>query len=417
MRRSPGFLLLAVGLYLAGGIALLAAQENPPEVTPDTLESTTEGPAKAPLPLAQPQPTLSAPPPPFYHPPVIRELWGDFYRRLDGLEDGILTKKFVQALLDSLAESVQADFDSLAVRARAIEADEPGYTHKFYTSPLTRDEILGTPITEQEADDRPHFHAVYDPQGYLLRVRYVEPRQWRAKQQLLASGAYQSASTTPPEVRYFRDWDIRTLAGKGYVKKKKLLESQAHYRIVYDPEDEVEAVQYFDSDWKLVFTLTTGQASTEGNRYARLEFTDGAGSLLTLHPYLFLRDWSVVKPKWKVAITRDENGALASTQVFNQLDQLSYYYTFSFQEDEEAGTRTLRGTVLSDADEIKRVFALVYDKQDRMVRRAFYTNDGQLQEATTYDYLPATSELIATTRNAVGIVTSRQNFLYPAPRE
>ena len=127
MRRSPGFLLLAVGLYLAGGIAPLAAQENPPEVTPDTLESTTEGPAKAPLPLAQPQPTLSAPPAPFYHPPVIRELWRDFYRRLDGLEDGILTKKFVQALLDSLAESVQADFDSLAVRSRALDANGPGH--------------------------------------------------------------------------------------------------------------------------------------------------------------------------------------------------------------------------------------------------------------------------------------------------
>ncbi len=392
-------------------------QESPPEVAPDTLESTAEEPAEVPVPPVQPQPTVNAPPPPFYHPPVIRELWADLYRRLDDLEDGMLTKKFVQALLDSLAESVQADFDSLAIRARAVETNETGYTHKFYESPLTRDAILGAPITEQEAVDRPHFHAIYDPQGYLLRVRYMEPRQWRAKQQLLARGTYQLGPSAPPEVRYFRDWDIRTLAGIDYVKKKKLLEDQAHYRIVYDPEDEVEAVQYFDSEWKLVFTLTTGQASTEGDHYAYLAFAGGAGSLLTLHPYVFLRDWSVVKPKWKVAITRDENGALASTQVFNQLDQLSYYYTFSLQEDEEAGTHTLRCTVLSDADEIQRVFALVYDKQDRMVRRAFYTTEGQLQESTTYDYLPESSELIVTTRNAVGIVTSRQNFLYPAPRD
>ena len=398
MKSSPGFLLLALGIGVAGSIILSAQEKSPAEVI-----------SESPLPLV---PSAS-----FYHPPVIREVWDNLYRRLDDMEDGLLTKKFVRALLDSLAVSVQADFDSLAIRAQAIETSESGYTHKFYSSPLTRDEILGAPITEQDSADRPHFHAVYDPQGYLLRVRYVEPRRWRANQQLLARGTYQLDPTSPPQVRYFRDWDIRTLAGKGYVKKKKLLEDQAHYRIVYDPENEVEAVQYFDSDWKLVFTLTTGQASAEGDQYARLEFADGAGSLLTLHPYVFLRDWSVVKPKWKVAITRDENGALASTQVFNHLDQLSYYYTFSFREDEEAHTRTLRGTVLSDANEIKRVFALVYDQEDRMVRRAFYTDDGRLQEATTYNYLTETSELIVTTRNAVGIVTSRQNFLYPATKD
>jgi len=75
--------------------------------------------------------------------------------------------EFVQALLDSLAQAMQADFDSLAVRARAFETRERGYTHRFYQSPLTRDDILGTPISEREAEDRPHFHAVYDPQGRL----------------------------------------------------------------------------------------------------------------------------------------------------------------------------------------------------------------------------------------------------------
>ena len=102
MKSIPGFLLLALGIGVAGSIILSAQEKSPAEVM-----------SESPLPLV---PSAS-----FYHPPVIREVWDNLYRRLDDMEDGLLTKKFVRALLDSLAVSVQADFDSLAIRAPAIE--------------------------------------------------------------------------------------------------------------------------------------------------------------------------------------------------------------------------------------------------------------------------------------------------------
>ena len=411
MSRATGALLLICALTLSAqepSQPSPAGQENGTQVETDSLP---------PPPRLQPPaglPARGAPVSPFYHPPVIREVFNRYYQLVDTLDDQTLTKRFVQALLDSLAQTVQADFDSLARRARAFETRERGYTQRFYRSPLTRDDILGDPISEREASDMPHFHTIYDPQGYLLRVRYVEPRRWRARQQLLSGGTFQSEPGPPPLVRYFRAWDVRGLKPVNYIRKDKRPENEPYVRVIYDQQDSIQSVQRWDESGELVYTVTYNQAAANSGTYARLEFAgDSSGSLLTVHPYLYLRDWSIVKAGWKVAFTRDANGSLASTQVFNELDQLSYYYTFSPRSDPQTGKRTLRGTAISDTGRIEQVFALVYDKKDQLVRRSFYTTEGELQETTTYDYHPHSSELVVTTRNAAGIVTSRQRFINP----
>ncbi|MBA7595749.1 MAG: hypothetical protein GH143_04115 [Calditrichaeota bacterium] len=412
MSRATGALLLICALTLS-------AQElpqPPPAGQEDGTQAVTDSlapPEKFQPPAGRPAQGVSVSP--FYHPPVIREVFSRYYQLVDTLDDQILTRRFVQALLDSLAMSIQADFDSLVERARAFETRERGYTHRFYRSPLTRDEILGDPISEQEASNMPHFHAIYDPQGYLLRVRYVEPRRWRARQQLLAGGTYQSETGLPPLVRYFQAWNVRRLEPVSYIRKDKVPENEPYLRVIYDQQDSIQSVQQWDYSGGLVYTVTYDRAAADSGTYARLEFAgDSSGSLLTVHPYLYLRDWSIVKAGWKVAFTRDGNGSLASTQVFNELNQLSYYYTFSLHNDPETGKRTLRGTAISNTGKIEQVFALVYDKKDQLVRRSFYTTEGELQETTTYDYHPRSSELVVTTRNAAGIVTSRQKFNNPS---
>ena len=411
MSRATGVLLLTCALTLSAQEAL----QPPPAGQEDGTQAVTD--SLQPLPQPQPPagpPARGVPVSPFYTPPVIQEVFSRFYQLVDTLDDQSLTRRFVQALLDSLAGTIQADFDSLAVRARAFETRERGYTHRFYRSPLTRDEILGDPISEQEASDIPHFHAVYDPQGYLLRVRYVEPRRWRARQELLARGTFQSEPGLPPLVRYFRAWDVRRLEPVDYIRKGKRPENEPYLRVIYDKQDSIQSVQRWDEGGKLVYTVIYDRAAADSGTYARLEFAgDSSGSLLTVHPYLYLRDWSIVKAGWKVAFTRDGSGSLASTQVFNELNQLSYYYTFSLHNDPQTGKRTLRGTAISDTGKIEQVFALVYDKKDQLVQRSFYTTEGQLLEATTYDYYPRSSELVVTTRNAAGIVTSRQKFVNP----
>ncbi len=389
-----------MGLLLLAALSPTLAQEPPPAAAADSLAP------------AAPRSDQAASP--FYHPPVIRELWERYYTLVDGMDAEALTKRFVQGLLDSLARSIQADFDSMTIRARAFESRERGYTHRYYRSPLTRDHILGEPISEELADDMPHFHAVYDPQGYLLRVRYVEPRRWRARQELLAGRSFQADPSTPPLVRYFQAWDVRQLGPLQYTRKKKIEEGEPFIRVLYDLEDNLMSLQSYERLGALVYTLTYGRATTDSTLYARLEFAaDSTGSLLDVHPYVYLRDWSLVNPGWKVALTRDKAGQLASTQVFNELDQLSYYYTFSMSDDPAKRTRTLRGTVLSDAHETRQVFALVYDRKDHMVRRSFFTEEGLLVETTNYDYDRRSSELVITTRNAVGKVTAQQRFIDP----
>ncbi|UCH63091.1 MAG: hypothetical protein JSU77_01140 [Fidelibacterota bacterium] len=412
MNRVAGALLLICA-------STLSAQELP-QPPPADQEEVNQAVTDSLPPPEQSQPPADVPTQgvsvsPFYHPPVIREVFSRYYQLVDTLDDQVLTRRFIQALLDSLAKSVQADFDSLVERARAFETREEGYTHRFYLSPLTRDEILGEPISEQEASNMPHFHAIYDPQGYLLRVRYVEPRRWRARQQLLAMGTFQSETGSPPLVRYFRAWDVRHLEPVSYIRKDKVPEDEPYLRVIYDQQDRIQSVQQWDDRGGLVYTVIYDQAAADSGTYARLEFSgDSTGSLLTIHPYLYLRDWSIVKAGWKVAFTRDGNGSLASTQVFTKLNQLSYYYTFSLRSDPESDKRTLRGTVISDTGKIERVFALGYDIKDQLVRRSFYTIEGELQETTTYDYHRRSSELVVTTRNAAGIVTSRQKYINPS---
>ncbi|UCD37651.1 MAG: hypothetical protein JSW54_12645 [Fidelibacterota bacterium] len=407
MRHITGVVLIACTI----GLKAQEVSTSPPASQLDTTQNATDS---SPQPATARQLNPSGPVSPFYHPPVIREVWNRFYHQVDTLDEQALTRRYVRTLLDSLRGTIQADFDSLAVRARAFETRERGYTHRFYRSPMTRDEILGTPISEREAEDQPHFHAVYDPQGYLLRVRYVEPRRWRAQQELLARGTFQSEPGAPPLVRYFKSWDVRYLKPVDYTRKKKMPEGEAFVRVIYDQSDRIESLQRYSLRGELEYSLTFGRMASDSSGYVRLEFAgDSSGSLLSIHPYIYLPDWSVVKPGWKVAITRDVNGNLASTQVFNNLNQISYYYTFSLQIDPEANTRTLQGTVLSDADSIKRIFALFYDGNDRMIRRSFYTAEGELRESTTYDYHPKSSELVVITRNAAGTVISRQRFVDP----
>lgn len=384
------------------------AQEPPAEAADES------APVEEPADTAAATAALEEAPAEFYQPPVIRDVWREAFGLVDTLDEAFFTRRFVRNLLDSLAALVQGSFDTLAARARVLEETEPGYTHKFFRSPLTRGQILGEPITETEAARTPHFHAVYDYRGYLLRIRYVEPRTWRAQQEALARREFQpQADGGPPLVRYFRKWDVRLMDGRHYVKKNKLVGGQPHYRVLYDGEDNIQAVQHYDSGGDLVFTVTFNLAAMAGEPYARLSFTGkSAGSLLVIDPYLFYRDWSVVQPGWQVAFTLSPEGTIASAQVFNLLDQLVYYYTFEALETDAGDTTTTRVSVLTPEGTIEKVYTLSYDRGERLVRRAFYTTAGQLLETISYEYLPKTSEMIVTTRNAIGNITARHNYLY-----
>ena len=135
---------------------------------------------------------------------------------------------------------------------------------------------------------------------------------------------------------------------------------------------------------------------------------DGSGSLQSLHPLLFIREWSRIKPEWRVALTRNDGGELHSAQVFNDLNQILYYYTFTPEVDETERILTLQVSILSDQEEILKVFALGFDRADRLVSKSAYTNDGQLVATTTYDYESQSPDVIATTRNPGGVIITEE---------
>lgn len=350
-------------------------------------------------------PTASA----FYEPPDLQRHWDAAREAISAAGPEGLTEATALEIIEALAGAIQGDIDSLVMRVRAFEGQAGGgYTHKYFASPLTRETILGQEITVKAAAGQPHFHAVYGPRGFLLRVRYVEPVRWRARQAALAGGKFQMPSGAAPLVRYFRQWDYRNLTGKGYMRKKKRLEGRSYFRALYDGEDVIQQVQAYNAAWQLRYTLNYRRDAGEGNKYATLLFPgDGSGSLMEVHPYLFISAYSLVKPGWQVAITSGEEDALRSVQVLNDHGQVSYYYTFSSSVDEETKKRTLRVTALSAEGDIRQVFALIYDKKDRLERQAFYTPEGEVVETITFKYPRLGNDVQAVRRNAAGIVTDQ----------
>lgn len=353
--------------------------------------------------------TAVMPPPEYYTAPMLEEVWQYYRSRIYATDDSTFTREYMQLMLDSLLIAVVDDFDELARRARALDTTEKGYTHQYFRSEYSRLQLMGDPITKKQAESIPHFHAVYDPQGYLTRVRFVEPRKWRARQQLLANRKYQPRTTTPPLVRYFRGFDLKHFKGVDYVKRKKLVENRPYYRMIYDDNNAVSGIERYNSVDRLVFSIK--YRSTDTTSYADVEFTSKeGGSLLDLHPYAFMREWSRVDPNWRVAITRDENGDLASVQAFNEYKQLAYYYTYGITTNFEEKTLTLRCTALSDSGHINAVFSMVYDDDNRIIRRSHYTATGELLRTSTFEYLPKLEKIVITNYNAAGIEISRQSI-------
>ncbi len=352
----------------------------------------------------------------FYQPPDFEAYWRQARQQLQSLSADDLTREKFAAVLDSLATGMQSDIDRLLNRVEAIEGFAgKGYTDKFYRSPLTRQRILGDGITAEAATELPHFHAVYDPQGHLLQVRYVEPRRWRMRQLALSRRSYQAEAGSVPLVRYFKQWDIRKLGGRGYVRKKKLLEGRPYFRVLYDGNDIMEEVQRYNAREELIFSIDYRRDSTASNRFAEIHFAgDGSGSLLDVHPYLFEPGYSLVKPGWRTAVTSDDKDQITSVQVFNQHGQVSYYYTYGSSFDEETRKLTIRGTALSPAEEILKVFSIVYDKKGRMEKKAYFTPEGELIKSITYRYTRRGDDILAVTRNAAGVVTGQRSFLDPA---
>ncbi|MFC1481986.1 hypothetical protein ACFL6E_07060, partial [Candidatus Neomarinimicrobiota bacterium] len=308
--------------------------------------------------------------------------------------------------------------DSLLIRARIIEREDRGYTRKLYRAKVSRDNILSDPIPENVAAKVPHFSVIYDPQGHLQRVRYIEPQYWLQRQKKLAARGYQPLAAEPPLVRYFKTFNLPSLDGGEYLKKKKLDETQAHYRVVYNSDNLVQQAQSVAADGKVDWIIEWGGDHADGANYATLRLTRSASpSLLMLDNQVFLAERSIVRPNWTAAVTRDESGNLTSVQVFNQLDQLSYYYTFKLEATENSREQTLRAELHGENGIVEQRYSLSYDKFGKLINRSFFDAEGEILSSTDFTYRPKHGFVQIITRNNTGVVVDRKSVPYQTLRD
>ena len=368
--------------------------------------------------LQQPGGGRSAPIPTFYVPPDLTGVWESARAAIRQANEQQFTPDFVINILDSLLRAVENGNDSLLIRARVFEREDRGYTRIFYRARVTRTDMLAEPIPKNVAAKVPHFSVIYDPQGHLQRVRYIEPKSWLQRQKKLAARAYQPTAAEPPLVRYFKTFDLPSLNGGVYLKKKKLNENKAHYRVVYDSDNLVQQAQSITDEGQVAWIIEWGREQAAGANYATLRFVNStAPSLMLLDNQVFLAERSIVKPSWTAAVTRDESGNLTSVQVFNQLDQLSYYYTFKLEDLENSREQTLHAELHSEDGHVEQRYALSYDKVGQLINRSFFNADGELLRSSDFTYRPKNGFIQITTRNHDGVVLDRKSVPYQTLRD
>ena len=361
---------------------------------------------------------LNEPIPTFYSPPDLAGPWESARAAIRAANAEQLTADYVISLLDSLQGEVTNGTDSLLIRARAFERDDRGYTRKFYRARVTRNSILSEPIPKNIAAKIPHFSVIYDPQGHLQRVRYIEPQVWLQRQKKLATRSLQPTSVEPPLVRYFKTFDLPSLNGGAYLKKKKMNEEQAHYRVVYDSENAVQRAQSITASGQIAWVIEWAGDSTGGEEYATLRFAKTKSpSLLMLDSQVFLAERSIVRSDWTAAVTRDESGNLTSVQVFNQLKQLSYHYTFKLEKGENSREQTLRAELHGADGTVERGYALAYDKSGRLINRSFFDGEGTVLSSSDFNYRPKHGFIQITTRNTDGVIIDRKSVPYQSSRD
>ena len=268
---------------------------------------------------------------------------------------------------------------------------QPDSTVKIFSTDLMRTNILTGKPKESVKKNEAHFRAVYYPSGELKSVEFF-PANWdKGRRKKVKS---------PNKLRlYYQKWNP---------KKQELLEGitkksargKSHYRATLDGKGLVQDVDYFNRYGKILWTYHMRWNDEGKSTEYDIEFYSKR-NLSELNQELFAPDLSTIRPGWMARYQLNNQGVTQGVKVFDQYENLYYFYQFNYGENGLRSKYYRADSVLVGSHTVR------FDSDKKPVRLTYYNENGIMKNAIAYEY-PKDAEIIISQMNNKGQVIERR---------
>ena len=268
---------------------------------------------------------------------------------------------------------------------------QPDSTVKIFSTDLMRTNILTGKPKESVKKNEAHFRAVYYPSGELKSVEFF-PANWdKGRRKKVKS---------PNKLRlYYQKWNP---------KKQELLEGitkksargESHYRATLDGKGLVQDVDYFNRYGKILWTYHMRWNDEGKSTEYDIEFYSKR-NLSELNQELFAPDLSTIRPGWMARYQLNNQGVTQGVKVFDQYENLYYFYQFNYGENGLRSKYYRADSVLVGSHTVR------FDSDKKPVRLTYYNENGIMRNAIAYEY-PKDAEIIISQMNNKGQVIERR---------
>ena len=268
---------------------------------------------------------------------------------------------------------------------------QPDSTVKIFSTDLMRTNILTGEPKESVKKNEAHFRAVYYPSGELKSVEFF-PANWdKGRRKKVKS---------PNKLRlYYQKWNP---------KKQELLEGitkksargESHYRATLDGKGLVQNVDYFNRYGKILWTYHMRWNDEGKSTEYDIEFYSKR-NLSELNQELFAPDLSTIRPGWMARYQLNNQGVTQGVKVFDQYENLYYFYQFNYGENGLRSKYYRADSVLVGSHTVR------FDSDKKPVRLTYYNENGIMKNAIAYEY-PKDAEKIISQINNKGQVIERR---------
>ena len=279
---------------------------------------------------------------------------------------------------------------------------------KYFKTDLHRSDLLKNEVSEEEAERVNHFKAFYNSRGRLVKVEFY-PNGDR----ILAEMRKREIFPRPrAPFKYFRMWNPHKRELGEQLPASKL-GSLPYYRVSYDGESAIRTVEFFRKRNLRLWTYFL--MKQEGETEAHLSIVFASQHPLTLlDPHLFHASASEMKQGWIADFRHNRLNRPLETAVSDPVGNRYYFYRFQHRYETEGDSLnpvsfryTTSEYYLADSTKMGS-HQLIYDENDRLLKKEFYDNRNELLETIEYIFDTDRSELVTIIRDPKGGILHRE---------
>ena len=239
---------------------------------------------------------------------------------------------------------------------------------RYFAAKFQADDLLGEPITPDQAQKQPHFKGIFDGNNKLLALEFIG----------------ESERVVPVRENlsflYATRWDLLFNRRLNYIGNQDNRPSP-HVKIYTDPAKTVHLIEYINEDKQViarsVFTYGIKNLILE----QRIEFPHG-GKLTDLHPDFFDNQFEQVQADWIVKCLFNSNNLLSDLIVMEDVGNI--YYRYYFHYEKVGKSQIVEAFIYNNDDRLAGRYELYFDEQNELVKKIIISVDGSIVEYLQY---------------------------------